>query len=337
MLFIMSFLFLSPVNAQAATVKNQLTEPETGWQRYDDSNELIEYVGSQWNRVISTTSGYYNNTVMTLGDISYPSGTKIVFKFKGTEVRIIGVSGPTEYITANAKCVIDGKTYDYSYKTNSRITQCLLFEFTGLDDGIHTVELYSADINVINLDAIDIDATGYLVDYYQPTNLIATSGNYEINLSWDAVEEATSYNIKRSTTAGGPYETIATSSAVTFTDSDVEPDTTYYYVVSAVVSAAESSNSNEASATPTEETTGPGHEGNYSTLTLTMTNGGLKSHDLSIKDLDDFLAWYDDRSNGTGKTYYVFNKTTSIAPYLSVKEYISFDKISSFEVKEYNE
>ncbi len=168
------------------------------------------------------------------------------------------------------------------------------------------------------------------------TTLTASVENTNINLSWSPVTNVHYYNIKRSTTAGGPYTIIARSSAITFNDSSVTPGTTYYYAVSAVISNTESSNSNEVFATPTEETTAPGHEGIYSTLILTMTNGGLKSYELSINDLDNFLTWYDNRSNGIGKAYYVFNKTTSNAPYVSVKEYISFDKISSFEVKEFN-
>ncbi|MGB8451833.1 MAG: Ig-like domain-containing protein [Anaerocolumna sp.] len=82
-----------------------------------------------------------------------------------------------------------------------------------------------------------------------PTNLTATVEKFNVNLSWDAVDGATSYNIKRSTISGGPYETITTGSAITFTDTDVTLGTTYYYVVSAVIFDTESTDSNEASAT----------------------------------------------------------------------------------------
>lgn len=81
-----------------------------------------------------------------------------------------------------------------------------------------------------------------------PLNLAAISNNDNIDLSWNAVEGATSYNIKRSITTGGPYDTVATGSAIIFTDTDVDPGVTYYYIVSAVVSGTESANSNEASA-----------------------------------------------------------------------------------------
>jgi hypothetical protein len=42
-------------------------------------------------------------------------------------------------------------------------------------------------------------------------------------------------------------------------------------------------------------------------------------------------------SGGTGKAYYTFTKKNNIKPFLSRKEYIAFDKIQSFEVKDYND
>jgi hypothetical protein len=68
---------------------------------------------------------------------------------------------------------------------------------------------------------------------------------------------ATSYNIKRSTTSGGPYSTISTSGTVTgtnYVDSTAANGTTYYYVVSAATSISvggETANSPmEVSVTP---------------------------------------------------------------------------------------
>ena len=86
-----------------------------------------------------------------------------------------------------------------------------------------------------------------------PTGLIATAGNAQVSLSWTASSGATSYNVKRSTTNGGPYSTIATGvTATSYVNTGLTNGTTYYYVVSASNAAGgESLNSNEASATPT--------------------------------------------------------------------------------------
>jgi hypothetical protein len=84
-----------------------------------------------------------------------------------------------------------------------------------------------------------------------PTNLLAIADTSKVNLSWDIVTGAETYNIKRSTTPKGPYTSIDTTSANTYTDNTVIEDSTYYYVVSAVNEGVESDNSNEVYATPT--------------------------------------------------------------------------------------
>src|SRR5215813_12725476 len=84
-----------------------------------------------------------------------------------------------------------------------------------------------------------------------PTGLAATSGNAQVTLNWNASSGASSYNVKRSTTSGGPYTTIATGvTSTSYTNTGLANGTTYFYVVSAVNAAGESGNSNQASATP---------------------------------------------------------------------------------------
>ena len=85
-----------------------------------------------------------------------------------------------------------------------------------------------------------------------PTGLVATAGIEQVALRWMPSSNATSYNVKRATTSGGPYTTIATVTTTNYTDTFVIGRTTYYYVVSALSNAAgESGNSAPASATPT--------------------------------------------------------------------------------------
>src|SRR5262249_43832214 len=91
-----------------------------------------------------------------------------------------------------------------------------------------------------------------------PTGLTAAPGNAQVTLNWNASSGATSYNVKRSTTSGGPYTTIATGvTATSFTNTGLTNGTTYFFVVSAVNSAGESANSNQASATPQAGQTAP--------------------------------------------------------------------------------
>lgn len=76
--------------------------------------------------------------------------------------------------------------------------------------------------------------------------LTATGLNARIRLTWTAVAGATSYNVKRSLTPGGPYATIATVGATTYDDHVLKPGVPGYYVVSGV-GVSEGPDSNEAS------------------------------------------------------------------------------------------
>jgi hypothetical protein len=159
-----------------------------------------------------------------------------------------------------------------------------------------------------------------------PTNLTASAGDSKVTLSWNTVEGATSYNVKRSTTAGGPYTTIATNvTGTSYLDTTVANGTTYYYVVTAVDSSGnESANSNEASATPVAAQAPTGQ----ALLRVTMIDSSEREYQLSTAEIDSFITWYT-RTIGTGTTCYVLNKKIGLQ---NSKEYLSFDKIISFEV-----
>ncbi|MEK7951627.1 hypothetical protein WKV53_14010 [Luteolibacter sp. Y139] len=83
-----------------------------------------------------------------------------------------------------------------------------------------------------------------------PTGLTATAGNTSVALSWSASAGATSYNVKRATTSGGPYTTVGNVASPGFNNTSLTNYTTYYYVVTALGEGGESTASGQASATP---------------------------------------------------------------------------------------
>jgi len=89
-----------------------------------------------------------------------------------------------------------------------------------------------------------------------PAGLNAMPGNAQIGLSWPAVFGATSYNLQRSTTSGGPFTTIATPTGTNFNDINLVNGTTYFYVLSAVNSHGGSTNSAPISAIPSTVVSG---------------------------------------------------------------------------------
>jgi hypothetical protein len=95
--------------------------------------------------------------------------------------------------------------------------------------------------------AISASSAMAIVGVSGPTGLSARIAAKKISLSWNALANASSYNIKRATTSGGPYTTIRTGQTTTsYTDGSVVSGT-YYYVVSAIKAGAETLNSAEAS------------------------------------------------------------------------------------------
>ncbi|HXR08627.1 MAG TPA: NPCBM/NEW2 domain-containing protein [Candidatus Acidoferrum sp.] len=84
-----------------------------------------------------------------------------------------------------------------------------------------------------------------------PTGLTAITAGSSAVLQWNAVSNAASYNLGRSTSAAGPFLPVATNLTALFQlDTGLLAGTTYYYVVSAVNSAGESPDSAEAVAVP---------------------------------------------------------------------------------------
>ncbi|QUI23622.1 hypothetical protein HZI73_15580 [Vallitalea pronyensis] len=162
-----------------------------------------------------------------------------------------------------------------------------------------------------------------------PLNLTATASSNSITLNWDAVTDADSYTILRSTTSGSIDTVIATDvTDTTYTDTNVATGVTYYYVVRAVKNGAESADSNIASAMIEVSN-------NRALLLIKLLDENDKEYDLAMSDVDTFMNWYFNRGIGQGPVYYAFTKDYNTGPYISRKEYILYDKIICIEVNEY--
>jgi fibronectin type 3 domain-containing protein len=133
-----------------------------------------------------------------------------------------------------------------------------------------------------------------------PANLVATPGNSQASLTWSASSDATSYNVKRSNTSGGPYTQVAAVTSPSYTDSTVSNSITYFYVVTAVDSAGESTDSAPAAVTPDP------------TITTPAVPTGLAA---TAGNTQATLTW----SASSGATgYHVKRGTTSGGPYTQV-------------------
>ncbi|MFB0841438.1 Kelch repeat-containing protein [Paenibacillus oleatilyticus] len=159
--------------------------------------------------------------------------------------------------------------------------------------------------------------------------LTATGKDTAISLDWSVYEGATGYNIKRSTTPGGPYTTIASNvTGNSYLDKNVSSGITYYYIVTATIGSTETITSNEASAKI--------ESANRAILTITLVNGLEKEFDLSMSEVNSFIQWYEAKQAGTGTASYPIDKhDNNKGPFTERNEYFIFDKILTFEVSEY--
>jgi len=98
--------------------------------------------------------------------------------------------------------------------------------------------------------------------------VVAVGGNAQATVTWDIVPGATTYNLWRATTHGGPYTLIAGNIGgvnLGYVDNTVTNLTTYYYVVTANGNGT-GANSAEVSATPAAI---------VASVTATATNGQI--------------------------------------------------------------
>lgn len=265
----------------SATIFNYSSNPDTGkWTRFVivvDSNTQVAkakvWTGTQ--RIPQKVSIYNANTYDYLTNIQGRSNTNLTLFGEcvisnTTSVVAHEINNSTLPAPSNLTIVADNTKVDlnWNYPIESAIYNVKRSTTSGgpyeiIAEGVNSttytdttatsgaIFYYAVSAVVSGTEGPNSNEVSFVHTIQAPRNLTATPSNTKVDLSWDAVANATSYKVKRSEIAGGPYTTIATGiTSTTYTDSTVTNGTTYHYVVSAVVSATESPNSPEASAKP---------------------------------------------------------------------------------------
>ncbi len=134
----------------------------------------------------------------------------------------------------------------------------------------------------------------------QPTGLVASApAANRIDLSWNPEPSATSYNVYRSMSSGGPYEAIASVGSTSYVDLAVSGGTTLFYVVTSVnATGCESPYSNEANALATGD------------CTLAPSFAGLESVAPSAGTCSVDLSWSAATSSCSGSVLYNVYRST---------------------------
>ncbi|MDM5297580.1 kelch repeat-containing protein [Bacillus pumilus] len=84
-----------------------------------------------------------------------------------------------------------------------------------------------------------------------------------------------------------------------------------------------------------QDGTKPGEETSKGILSITMINGLQKDYLLSMKEINDFLGWYKERSFGIGLNFYEINDEHNKGPFTTKKDYVVYPNILMFDIKQY--
>lgn len=133
-----------------------------------------------------------------------------------------------------------------------------------LEGALHIGLAVTSRTNTVNTTATFTTVTTVLATPPAPSSLTATTGVNDLLLAWSASSGATSYTVKRASSPGGTYSTVATGlTGTTFTQTGLASGSTWYYVVSATNAVGEGANSHTVAVTLPTVPTG-----------LTATAGG---------------------------------------------------------------
>jgi hypothetical protein len=214
---------------------------------YSPDSENRWMAGSSMDESGNIAIGYNVSSTTTFPSLRYTG------RQEGDTLGVL--TQPETSIHAGTASNSSNRYGDYSAMNLDPEDDCT-FWFTGMDN---TSSNWRTQIT-----SFKFDACGCLLFPDPPTVDAVDNGDNRIDVSWDdsLLDTVVEYEVRRSRTPGGPYQTIAvvpdTSPGLpagpgyVYEDNDVSGGITYYYVVVASDGAAcESDQVNEASATAT--------------------------------------------------------------------------------------
>ena len=186
---------------------------------------------------------------------------------------------------------------------------------TYTDVGLTNGTTYFYEVQAVNSagpspNSNEVSATPTCPAIAAPTGVTPTAGNAQVSLIWNAVTGATGYNVKRSTTNGGPYTTVASPTSNSYTDTGLTNGTPYYYVVTASNGCNESAPSSQVSATPVSVSVPPAPTG------LSASTGpGAKKITVSWNAVSGATSYTVQRATASAGPYTTITTTsaTSVA------------------------
>ena len=266
-------------NNSAVTITYSATDSGSGLLSPATGSFVFDAEGAGQSHTFTVTDAAGNSASVTVSGVNINLGAAPVPVITGYPPNPSTATNPTFAFTDTDSgvtflCQLDLGGYQICTSPVS---------YTNLAQGSHRF-----DVKARNVAGNESAVASYLWNINSrplaPTALAATAGNASVTLTWQAVANATSYNVKRATASGGPYTVVATGiAATTWTNTGLTNGKTYYYVVSAVNAAGEGANSAQVSATPLVPPAAP------TSLAVAVTSS------TQLK-----LTWTDSSTNETG-------------------------------------
>lgn len=168
----------------------QLLNPETGWQRIEDNNDMLGYVGYWLRNRDSNTSAYSG------GYVAYTSGSqyeknKFYVRWYGTKLRIISHAN-TSRSTAITAILDNNPARTISMHNWKALNEVMTYEVKDLPLGEHELMIQSTNTAYVTIDCIDIDDTGYLLPTLGSRHALTHPANVTID-NWIRYDDAQGY------------------------------------------------------------------------------------------------------------------------------------------------
>lgn len=222
--------------------------------------------GTNFTIIDNTGAGAVTGTFKDLPEMSTVTIGNNLFRItykggNGNDVMLLDDKALPVTITSSlTDTTLAGRAYTYTItaiKTPSRFSATGLpaglsiDTITGIISGIPTVSgTFAVLLGAANDSSQGTATLNLVIKSNVADGLIVASGDGKNIVEWNSILNLT-YNVKRSTVAGGPYTTVASNlNATKYTDTPVTNGSTYYYVVSSVDGQVENSNSAAVIATP---------------------------------------------------------------------------------------
>jgi fibronectin type 3 domain-containing protein/alpha-tubulin suppressor-like RCC1 family protein len=285
--------------------------------------------------VINATTYFYIVTASSTGGESLASNEVSATPMVATSTNPLAPLPPTN-IQASAG---DGSiSLSWNASPSTPVPQYTIKRSTNLDGPYETVVTHWAGTNLVTAGLPNnityyhiviaensngtsepsntVAATPMALAFLAPTNLVATTGDGKVDLSFSALQGASYYSIKRATSEGGPYTNITANLTTTsYQDTTVTNGTLYYYIVIATsIKGEESLASNEVSATPVVSPLAPSSPTN---LQATIENGSIRFEWEPSPSPN--VVYTIKRSTTPGGIYKTFT-TGYIQPYVTIYE-----------------